>query len=58
MEVDAKEAEDVTLVFKSEVIPEVLELSHVFFNETVVRAEPDLIITVVENHNLQGRVDK
>jgi hypothetical protein len=53
LKLNAQESKDVSLWFQSEIIAKVLELGDIGFNEVVVWAEPDLVITIVEYHQLE-----
>ena len=46
-DVDSEKTKDVTIVFQSEVIAKALQLANIVFNQSVVRTQPDLVVTVV-----------
>ena len=58
LEVNAKEAKHISLGFQCQVIAQGFELLDISFNQCVIRAEPDLVIAVIQDHDGFGLVDE
>ena len=51
-EVDAKESKDVAAFFQSQIVTQIFELANILFNDIVIRAKPNLVIAIIQHHDL------
>jgi hypothetical protein len=58
LEVDTQEAKHTTFLFQSQVIPLLLQSANIILNQALVGAQPNLVITVVQDHQLVLLVDE
>jgi hypothetical protein len=58
LELNSQEAKDVTILFQCKVITKILQLVDIGLNQIIVWAQPSLIITEIEDHQLEFLVDE